>query len=184
MFYQVVVPLLGMDRTSLICISTPVNKNNFYSELFTLPDANGNRLFNTYDAKLVCARCEDKEIRGMACRHRIHAIPEWKSADKMEMNAAIYGNQKQTLFQTEELGLNIEDCKLAFQKNWLEAWKKRETVVHRDQPAFILISCDPNAASHREEPTSQMALVATVYWAGQMQVRIEELGWHIERASP
>lgn len=35
-FFRVVVPLLEVIGTSLICISTPLKKANFYSELCDL----------------------------------------------------------------------------------------------------------------------------------------------------
>ena len=37
-FYEVVVPLMEMDRTSLICISTVLGSDNFYSKLLMLKE--------------------------------------------------------------------------------------------------------------------------------------------------
>ena len=40
-FYEVVVPLMEMDRTSLICISTVKGSDNFYSKLLQMKDDRG-----------------------------------------------------------------------------------------------------------------------------------------------
>ena len=40
-FYEVIVPLLEVENTALICISTPQDSMNFYSEMFTLKTPDG-----------------------------------------------------------------------------------------------------------------------------------------------
>ena len=44
-FYEVVVPLLELDKTALICISTILDSFNFYSKLLELKDENGDPFF-------------------------------------------------------------------------------------------------------------------------------------------
>ena len=48
-FYEVVVPLMEMDRTSLICISTVLGSDNFYSKLLCLKDDQGRSFFNKFE---------------------------------------------------------------------------------------------------------------------------------------
>ena len=43
-FFEVVVPLLEMETTALIAISTPLDGLNFYSEMFELKGADGKPL--------------------------------------------------------------------------------------------------------------------------------------------
>ena len=60
-FYEVIVPLLEVENTALICISTPQDSMNFYSEMFTLKTPDGKPLFNTLEVSLVCAACKASE---------------------------------------------------------------------------------------------------------------------------
>ena len=57
-FYEIVVPLLEMDTTALIAISTPQDKQNFYSEMFELKDARGEPFFRTIKVSLICEKCQ------------------------------------------------------------------------------------------------------------------------------
>lgn len=43
-FFEVVVPLLEMETTALIAISTPLDGLNFYSEMFELKGGDGKPL--------------------------------------------------------------------------------------------------------------------------------------------
>lgn len=47
-FYEVVVPLLELDRTALICISTILDPCNYYSKLLELKDHNGESFFQVH----------------------------------------------------------------------------------------------------------------------------------------
>ena len=41
MFHTVIVPLLELETTALICISTPMGEDNFYSKMFKMRDQSG-----------------------------------------------------------------------------------------------------------------------------------------------
>ena len=74
-FQEVVVPLLGVRDTALIGISTPLDENNFYSELVQSKKPDGNLLFNVVTIRLLCDECE--KTGQMHCPHnadvRTHA---------------------------------------------------------------------------------------------------------------
>ncbi len=58
-FHEVIVPLLEMDSTALICISTPQDRQNYYSVMFDMKDPkSGEPLFNTIELSLVCDQCK------------------------------------------------------------------------------------------------------------------------------
>lgn len=99
-FFEVVVPLLEMETTALIAISTPLDGLNFYSEMFELKGADGKPLFNTLRVGLSCQKCQD-EGKAESCTHMkdvirkliylmrlnknvltISIIAPWKSAAK------------------------------------------------------------------------------------------------------
>ena len=54
MFHEVILPLLEMETTSLICISTPQDSTNFYSVMFKMKDPSGETMFNTVEISMVC----------------------------------------------------------------------------------------------------------------------------------
>lgn len=45
-FYEVILPLMEVEGTALICISTPQGSFNFYSELTEIRDDKGKLVFN------------------------------------------------------------------------------------------------------------------------------------------
>lgn len=45
-FYEVIVPLMEVENTATICISTPLGSFNFYSELTQIRDDKGRLVFN------------------------------------------------------------------------------------------------------------------------------------------
>lgn len=50
-FYEVIVPLMEVEGTATICISTPLDEFNFYSELTELRDDKGRLIFNVKHIK-------------------------------------------------------------------------------------------------------------------------------------
>ena len=50
-FNEVVIPLLEVSNTVLVGISTPLDKNNYYSSLVNLVDDQGKRVFHLFEAK-------------------------------------------------------------------------------------------------------------------------------------
>ena len=61
--------------------------------MFELKDAKGDEFFRTIRVSLVCAACEAAG-KGSECTHNQDLIPPWKSAAKLDMVRALYGDQK------------------------------------------------------------------------------------------
>jgi len=88
-FYEVVVPLWEMGNAVMIMISTPVDNFNFFSMLLDMRDPETQqRVFLVYEVDLICKRCKLKE-KPEECRHNLRFLPEWKSANKLEVVAQI-----------------------------------------------------------------------------------------------
>ena len=51
---EVVVPLLSMQQSVLLCISTILDSGNHYSKMMEMTDAFGNKIFETIQITLVC----------------------------------------------------------------------------------------------------------------------------------
>ena len=80
-FYEVVVPLLELDRTALICISTILDPCNYYSKLLELKDENGDSFFQVHRFTLACNLCIEAGTPE-ACTHMFRELPPWQSARK------------------------------------------------------------------------------------------------------
>lgn len=91
LFYENVVPLLGVNDTALIGISTPPSEaGNYYLRLFDCNDDEGEQIFSSIKVELQCAECMEKRITH--CSHKIVQPPAWKSEKRRLMQAAIYSN--------------------------------------------------------------------------------------------
>ena len=67
-FYEVVVPLLELDRTALICISTILDPLNYYSKLLELKDERGEPFFQVHKFIMACDACLEKGTP-QSCTH-------------------------------------------------------------------------------------------------------------------
>ena len=54
---EVIVPLLSMQSSCLLCISTLLESGNHYSRMFELKGPTGEQLFETIQISLVCDDC-------------------------------------------------------------------------------------------------------------------------------
>lgn len=57
LFFETIVPLLGMQTAALICISTPLTEMNWFSALLNAKDEDGSLFFNIVRIGLVCKKC-------------------------------------------------------------------------------------------------------------------------------
>ena len=152
-FYEIVVPLLEMDTTALIAISTPQDKQNFYSEMFELKDARGEPFFRTIKVSLICKKCEEAG-KGTSCTHNLDLIPPWKSAGKLEMVRALYGDQKE-LMERESMGAITQDANSVFDMKQIESIMQMS--LPDTEPNFFFTAVDPCGGG-----TSYMAIVSLV----------------------
>ena len=104
-FYVNVVPLLGVNGTALIGISTPPEElGNYYLRLFDCQDEEGEDIFTTIKVELVCPECMDKGVTH--CAHKVDPPPAWKSEKRRKMQEAIYAKNRR-YFLREVLGVPI-----------------------------------------------------------------------------
>lgn len=148
-FLQVIVPLMQMENTSLIAISTPQGEDNFYSKMFDLTDATGNPFFVTMRVGLICAECRKKNAK--TCPHVVAAdtLPPWHGDSKHDLVKALYeGNDD--LRQAEIMGLTVDDQSACFAPHDVEHFLQRHLVVH-DRVRTILTAMDPNGGGAGSE---------------------------------
>jgi len=151
-FLQVIVPLLQMELTSLIAISTPSpeGQENFYSKMFDLRDADGKPFFVTMRVGLICDECRKKNAK--SCPHVVAADtrPPWQSDLKHDLVNALYeGNEDMRL--AEIMGGTVDDQSACFNPADVENFLQRHLVVHNERVRVILTAMDPNGGGAGSE---------------------------------
>lgn len=162
-FYEVIVPLLEVDKTALICISTPQDSLNFYSEMFTMKGPDGKELFRNIQVGLACEACKAAG-KADTCEHNQDEIPPWKSREKFDMVKALYGDRKDLLMR-ESMGIITEDQTSLYRKDWVDHFSRSIVGIADPMPRFILVACDPNGGGD-----SNMAIVSATFLRGSMVV--------------
>jgi hypothetical protein len=154
-FFEVIVPLLELETTALIAISTPLDGLNFYSEMFELKGGDGENLFNTLRVGLSCDKCQ-KAGKATECTHMASIIPPWKSAAKFSMVKAIYGDRKDLLAR-ESMGQITNDAASVFSQKLVDGLMNRPEWELRNNAQFVFLGVDPNGGG-----SSEMAIVTIV----------------------
>ncbi len=153
MFHEVIVPLLELETTALIAISTPQDSTNFYSLMFELKDPAGNALFNQNKIEMVCEECRNGP-HPEKCTHMKHLLPKWKSGGKQDMVAQIYGDNSTDMLR-ESMGVTTSDACSVFHQKWVAKLKTRPRYTFRNSQRYIWIACDPNGGG-----SSAMSIVS------------------------
>jgi hypothetical protein len=116
---EVIAPLLTVNNTSMICISTAVGANNYFSKLFTAK--RHDNLFLRFQVSLVCDECRVAKIK---CTHKTHLMPAWLNPNNHERAKLFMPNQD--LFDQEVMGAIIDtDAEGVFMTDWLQRWRQR-----------------------------------------------------------
>ena len=158
-FYEVVVPLMEMERTSLICISTVMGSDNFYSKLLMLKDEQGRDFFKKFEFFLACQKCMDAGIASK-CTHKMEELPQWQSARKHDRIRAMMQDQKQ-LLERETMGIMHDTNEKAFSGDLVQSFfKLREFEVYMPV-SHVFLAIDPNAGGQ-----SRFAIVSCIYMKG------------------
>ena len=150
-FYTNVVPLLGVNNTALIGISTPPEElGNYYLRLFDCKNAEGEDIFTTIKVDLMCPACAEKGVSH--CPHKTEPPPAWKSEKRREMQARVYQNN-QRYYLREVLGVAIPSDIHVFPGQLVDSFMGPALVNNPDLPVidpmglqsakFVFIGIDP-----------------------------------------
>ena len=110
------LPLLGVDGTSLIAISTPLDETNFFSVLLQLRKPNGQPLFLNLQIELVCAKC--LESGETTCPHNANNAPEWKTAARTDLVKSLMGDS--AMWLREQAGVITRKDNAAYDRPCLD----------------------------------------------------------------
>ena len=164
-FYKVILPLLEVESTALIMISTPEGEGNYYSQMLDMKDHLARPLFNTIRIGMICAWCQSNNPTPSSCTHRETERPQWKSVTAARTVRAMYGNRT-NLHQRESMGMVVTDGECAFPSKWIHRLLKGERLAPPSEPEYIFVACDPNGGG-----SSDMAIMSVVRMGGTFVVR-------------
>lgn len=164
MFTKVIVPLLGVEGTVILAISTPDDEFNYYSMLLTAT-RDGKPLFLTIRIEQSCKDCTSKRL--LNCKHRTHLLPKWKSGARQELIEAIMAADPET-FARENLGMVIGGHSFIYNKDKVKRLEiaRPYTFPINKLPSVVYVGIDPSAGG-----CSHFAMVACVHHQGNYVVR-------------
>ena len=86
LFFEVVLPLLEVEKTSMLAISTPSPDGslNFYTSMMATKKSNGEPMFKCLTIAMACKTCLEQGLAS-SCTHMESFRPPWKSASKFSM---------------------------------------------------------------------------------------------------
>ena len=161
-FHEVIVPLLEMDSTALICISTPQDRQNYYSVMFDMTDPkSGEKLFNSIELSLVCEQCK-LGPHPEKCTHMQHLLPKWKSSAKQSMVRQIYAENSADMLR-ESMGVITEESVSVFESTWIQNLKSRPRYSERQAFPYLFVGCDPNGGGSSHMSIVTVGMEANTY---------------------
>lgn len=158
MFWEVIVPLIGMETSTLAMISTPVDTYNFFSQLMNLHDENGLPVFHNIRMRVACNRCISLK-RVTSCTHKLKDLPPWKSRDKQKLMNMIMHDQQTTLAR-ENYGIISDEGESYISSEAVDKWLSQERFVPAvgQCASIVILTMDPNGG---DSPTaSEQAIVS------------------------
>jgi hypothetical protein len=166
LFKQVIVPLMTVDHTAMLAISSPGDEFNYYSILQDLKNQYGEPLFKNIQIGLGCDKCrlagEDK------CPHSLKRLPAWKSEGRHELVRAIYADQTDVMKREAE-GQIVSNRIFLFQKKWVDAFEKSEPEGFPYQTTQLVhVAIDPSGGGAQ----SDYVIVSMIKEKGKWIVRL------------
>lgn len=162
LFNVVIVPLLGVNHTAILGISTPSDETNYYSELIGTLDENGDPLFKVLAVGLICQACKDD--MNPNCTHRIYRMPAWKSVERQEKVMSLLKDQSETAMR-EAQGVIVSSKKFVFNKVWVDRLKRAPFCALPPVVNVVYIGVDPSGGGTASDYT-----IASVVFAGNKKV--------------
>lgn len=169
LFFEVLVPLLEVNTTRILGISTPTgHRHNLFTRLLNLKYPGTNvHVLAKFEVELVCSMCK-RNGHYNTCKHMDYLMPEWKGGAKKDVVKLIYGEEEEDTRIRESLGVALGDQDSIFEEKWITSLSKRIRWVNSSPsyaPSVVFMGCDPNAGG-----TSHMAIVSIAYICNMLVV--------------
>jgi hypothetical protein len=154
LFHNIIVPLLGVDDTAVLAISTPDGKGNYYSELLYIKDHRGHLLFKSIVVGLACLDCQEKG-RASECKHLLQELPTWKSKESQMLQKALLPDET---YERESQGLILDRLTPAFKREDVKAFIEGPRYRFKSFVGVVRMAIDPNGGSSK---SSQLAITSS-----------------------
>jgi len=147
-FFKIILPIWMLTNCAILGISTAEDEFNFYSQLMTLKNSDGEPMFKTLSIVVACRDCIAAE-KGKECKHMDNFQPNWKSQKKLRLLRLIYATQ-QELFARENLGL-LESGKIFLFRDYVPKLQKSPRKALLTNPDVVWIVIDPSGGGSRSQ---------------------------------
>jgi hypothetical protein len=111
------VPLFGVKDTVVIGISTPLEANNFYSQMLEAKKPDGSPLFKTLEITTLCDACV--AAGALECPHKTE-LPSWKTSERQDLVKQLMTVRSSDMFRREACGIVTKNNRNAFNLSNLE----------------------------------------------------------------
>lgn len=153
MFFRVVLPVVMVQNTVLICVSSADNEENWYSKIRSLKDDAGNQLLFSANYKNICETCEKLEPSVAAlCPHNKSTEAPHKSKSQGRKYDKVFekmGESEANLMENKGIigrsGNSVfvkEDVEWVF--NPKHAYRESITSVNPRSIPALFMAIDPN----------------------------------------
>lgn len=143
--FEVIIPILRVKTTSLICLSSPDDEDNYYSKMINAKRPDGSKIFKTVQAVLICERCKENlpPEEAVKCKHIKHTA-HWINDRRTDTFAPLYEDAK--LAMREFGGLITSNKMSAFRTCEIERFFSRELTRTLAAPPVIITTADNSGA--------------------------------------
>ena len=145
-FEEIVAPLLGVNKTAVLAISTPdEDEGNYYNVMMNMKKEDGvTPQFKTIRLGLVC---EDCQLAGIVagCTHTAELLPPWKSASRMCRVGRVLSKDR---FVREMQGMVFRSKNLVFNKAQVARALADANRIEHGRATHVFVSVDPSAGGN------------------------------------
>jgi len=158
-FYRAIVPILIVDGTAVVLLSTIQEGNNLFTRLMRLTYEDATPLFDTLELVYVCERCraetdiEKNKIR--KCKHMIAFLPKFHSRSQLA-KLEVLAQGREADFARENLGMDIESNRRVFPSSHVNNFRKRSYYKIRHPVNYVFVSYDPHPGGGESEAAVQV----------------------------
>jgi hypothetical protein len=151
LFHNVIVPLLTVEHTAMLAITSPGDEQNYISVIQDLKNADGGDLFYNIQIGMMCEKCKNEEKE--KCVHQLKRLPNWKSEGRHDLVRAVYGQQNQEAMKREAEGMVVSNRVYLFGKKDMNAFEKRELYNFEYDVQIIDVAMDPSGGGAQSDWT-------------------------------
>lgn len=139
-FNTIVAPLIGVENTAVLAISTPDDEFNYFSELMN------SGIFKVLYLGKECTACN---AAGVKCIHKVLKLPRWKTMDRQKKIESFIKDQ--ALLDRETRGIINTGKNFVFEKTWLQLFAARQPYKFVYPVQVIHMAVDPAAGAESSD---------------------------------